>query len=114
MRFLAPELNVITLCQAGIPVATAYHSDNGQGCAPRSLVLVAAPVDPAANPTSVSRLIRSRTLSWYEHNVLTEVPTAAVGEGCLVYPASMQLLGLGAYLGRHLREGSELAREVAH
>lgn len=110
MRLLAPALNVIALCQAGVPalVATAYHSDNGQGCAPRSLILMAAPIDPAANPTRVSRLIRSRTLSWYERNVITEVPSPAVGEGRLVYPASMQLLGLWAYLSRHLREGGEL------
>ena len=114
MRVLAPELNVIALCQAGVPalVATAYHSQNDQGCAPCSLVLVAAPVDPAANPTRVSRLIRSRTLSWYERNVITEVSSPDVGKGRLVYPGSMQLLGLWAYLARHLREGGELLGKV--
>ena len=110
MRVLAPELNVIALCQAGVPalVATAYHSDNDQGCAPDSLVLIAAPIDPAANATRVSRLIRSRTLSWYERNVITEVTSPHAGKGRLVYPGSLQLLGLWAYLARHLREGGEL------
>ena len=114
MRALAPELNVVALCQAGVPtlVAAAYHSANDQGCAPRSLVLMAAPVDPAANPTRVSRLIRSRTLSWYERNVITQVPPPDVGMGRLVYPGSVQLMGLWAHLARHLREGGELLGKV--
>ena len=114
MRALAPELNVIALCQAGVPTlaATAYHSDNDRECAPHSLVLMAAPIDPAANPTRVSRLIKSRTLSWYERNVITEVTSPDAGKGRLVYPGSMQLLGLWAYLARHLREGGELLGKV--
>jgi poly(3-hydroxybutyrate) depolymerase len=110
MKVLGPELNVIALCQAGVPalVATAYHSDNHRGCAPCSLVLVAAPIDPGANPTRVSRLITSRALSWYEHNVITEVTSPHAGQGRLVYPGSMQLFGLWAYLARHMREGGEL------
>jgi poly(3-hydroxybutyrate) depolymerase len=110
MRTLAPELNVVALCQAGVPAlaATASLSANDQACAPRSLVLIAAPVDPAANPTRVSRLIRSRPLSWYESNVITRVPPPDRGQGRLVYPGSVQLMGLWAYLARHLREGGEL------
>lgn len=114
MRILAPGLNVIALCQAGVPalLAAAYHADREPRFAPRSLVLVAGPIDPAASPTRVSRLIRSRTLSWYEENVITEVSPPTAGEGRLVYPGSIQLLGLWAYLARHLREGSELLGKV--
>jgi poly(3-hydroxybutyrate) depolymerase len=114
MRVLAPELNVIALCQAGVPalVATAHHSHTDQGCAPDNLVLIAAPIDPAANPTRVTRLIPARTLSWYERNVVTEITSSDAGKGRLVYPGSMQLLGLWAYLARHLREGGELLGKV--
>jgi poly(3-hydroxybutyrate) depolymerase len=114
MRILAPELNVIALCQAGIPalLATAFHGDHDPDSAPRSVVLIAAPIDPAANPTRVSRLVRSRTLSWYERNVITEVCAADEGRGRLVYPGSVQLFGLSAYLTRHLREGGELLGKV--
>lgn len=114
MSVLGPELNVIALCQAGIPalVATAYHADCGGNRAPRSLVLIAAPIDPDANPTRVSRLIRSRTLSWYERTVITQVPAPDPGKGRLVYPGSVQLVGLWAYLARHLREGGELLGKV--
>jgi poly(3-hydroxybutyrate) depolymerase len=109
MRVLGPGLHVIALCQGAVPalVATAYHAEIAS-CAPQSLVLIAAPVDPAANPTRVSRLLRAHPLSWYECNVISEVlaPTSSVGR--LVYPGSVQLLGLWAYLARHIREGGEL------
>ena len=110
MRALAPDLHVIALCQAGIPalVATAHHSGHDPGCAPRSLVLVAAPIDPAANSTRVSRIIASRALSWYERNVIARVMAPDAGQGRFVYPGSMQLAGLWAHLARHLREGGEL------
>jgi poly(3-hydroxybutyrate) depolymerase len=116
MRALAPDLNVIALCQAGFPalVAAAFHASAGTAAAPRSLVLIAAPIDPAANPTRVSRLIASRALSWYERNVITRVPSPNAGRDRLVYPGSVQLMGLWAYLMRHLREGGELLGKLLH
>jgi poly(3-hydroxybutyrate) depolymerase len=107
---LGPGLNVLALCQAALPtlVATAHLSEMGEPSAPRTLVLVAAPIDPAANPTRVVRLIQGRSLSWYERNVIIRVPPPYPGENRLVYPGSVQLLGLWAYLARHIGEGGEL------
>jgi poly-beta-hydroxyalkanoate depolymerase len=89
-----------TSAQAGVRalVATAYHSHHDQGCAAHRLVVIAAPIDPAANPTRVSRLIRARTLCWYEHNVVTEITSSDAAKGGLVHLGSMQLLGLWAHL----------------
>jgi len=110
IRVLGAELHVIALCQAAVPslVATAFHSQNSCDCAPRSLVLMAAPIDPTSNPTRVSRLLRARSLAWYSHNVITRVPAPNAGNGRCVYPGSVQLLGLWAYLARHMSEGGEL------
>jgi poly(3-hydroxybutyrate) depolymerase len=110
MRVIGPDLHVIALCQGAVPalVATAYHAESNAACAPRSLVLIAAPVDPAAKPTRVSRLLKARPLSWYEHNIIGEVPAPNAGRGRLVYPGSVQLWGLLAYLARHVSEGGEL------
>jgi poly(3-hydroxybutyrate) depolymerase len=114
MRVLGPGLHVLALCQGAIPalVATAHQADSDAHSAPRSLVLVAAPVDPAANPTRVSRLLKARALSWYERNVIMPVPAASPGGGRQVYPASVQLLGLWAYLARHIGEGGELLSKL--
>ena len=110
MEHLGPGLNVMALCQAALPalVATAHLSETNGPSAPRTLVLMAAPVDPSANPTRVVRLIRARSLSWYERNVITRVPPPYPGQDRLVYPASVQLLGLWAHLVRHICERGEL------
>jgi poly(3-hydroxybutyrate) depolymerase len=110
MRVLGSDLHVIALCQGTVPalVATAYHAESDTACAPRSLVLIAGPVDAAANPTRVSRLVRARPLSWYERNVIEQVPNPHAGTGRLVYPGSLQLVGLWAHLARHVSEAGEL------
>jgi poly(3-hydroxybutyrate) depolymerase len=115
IRHLGSDLNVIALCQAALPalIATAYLSQHQQA-APRTLVLMAAPVDPAANPTRVVRLIKARSLSWYEKNVIAAVPSPYRGQSRRVYPGSVQLLGLWAYLSRHFSEGRELFWKSLH
>ena len=114
MRVTGPGLHVIALCQGAVPAlaATAYHAESDASSTPRSLVLIAAPVDPAANPTRVFSLLRARPLSWYERNVIRQVAMTGAGRGRLVYPGSVQLLGLWAYLGRHISEGGELLMKL--
>jgi poly(3-hydroxybutyrate) depolymerase len=110
MEAAGEGLSVMALCQGAVPalVATAHLSQHHPGSAPRALVLVAAPVDPTANLTRVARLIRARSLPWYERNVIARVSAAYRGSGRLVYPASVQLLGLQAYFTRHVCQGGEL------
>ncbi len=116
MEHLGPGLNVMALCQAALPalVATAYLSETSGPSAPCILVLMAAPVDPSANPTRVVRLIRARSLSWYERNVITPVPPPYPGQDRLVYPGSVQLLGLWAHLARDICERGELLGKMLH
>jgi len=116
MERLGNGLNVVALCQGALPalLATGYLAGKSQESAPRTLVLVAAPVDPAENPTRVARLITARSLSWYERNVIARVPHPCRGSGRLIYPGSVQLLGLQGYLARHLYQGGELLRKTLH
>jgi poly(3-hydroxybutyrate) depolymerase len=110
IEWLGPGMNVVALCQAAVPalIATAHLAEKSAGAAPRSLVLVAAPIDPALHPTRVARLIRSRPHSWYEHQVIAPVEAVYPGNGRLVYPASIQLAGLQAYFTRHVLQSGEL------
>ena len=52
MERLGNGLNVMALCQGAVPalLATAHLAEKSQESAPRTLVLVAAPVDPAEDP----------------------------------------------------------------
>ncbi len=113
---LGPRLNVIALCQAAVPtlVASAHLAEKSARDAPRSLVLMAAPIDPASRPTRVARLIRARPLSWYERHTITPVAATYRGKGRLVYPGSLQLIGLQAYLMRHMLQGGELFSKTLH
>jgi poly(3-hydroxybutyrate) depolymerase len=110
IRVLGDGPHVIALCQGAVPAlaATAHCAQSHLSCSPRSLVLIAAPIDPAANPTRVSRLLRRHELCWYERNLIGKVPAPNPGVGRLVYPGFVQLLGLWAYLTRHVTEGGEL------
>jgi len=111
---LGPRANVLALCQAAVPAltATAHLAEKSPRAAPRSLVLMAAPIDPACHPTRVARLIRARPLAWYERQVTAAVEAAYPGKGRLVYPAVIQLSGLQAYFTRHMLQGGELLYKV--
>jgi poly(3-hydroxybutyrate) depolymerase len=67
MRVVGPRLHVIALCQGAVPAlaATAYHAESDTPSIPRSVMLVAAPIDPAANPTRLYWRLRASPLSWY-------------------------------------------------
>lgn len=69
IRQLQPRPTVIALCQGGVPAlaATALLGACSDQRTHSALVLIAAPVDPLANPTRVTRLLRERTLDWFGH-----------------------------------------------
>ena len=109
-RTLRSNPHIVAVCQGVIPAlaATAPLSANEPEAAPCSLTLVAGPIDPLANPTRAVRLARSRSLSWFERNVIEAVPSGYPGEGRRVCPKALQLRTLTAYIARHTAEGREL------
>jgi poly(3-hydroxybutyrate) depolymerase len=113
IRELGPGLNVLALCQGGVPAlaAAARLAEEAPALAPQALVLMAAPVDPMANPTAVVRLIRRWPMLWYRTGAVAPVPRGFAGQGRRVYPAATQLAGLQAYLARDRERGGELARK---
>lgn len=110
MRHLGPDLDVVAVCQGVVAAlaATALIAAESLDQAPRSLVLIGGPVDPLANPTRVVRLVRARSLQWFQNNVISAVPAGLPGEGRLVYPAVHQRTTFSAYLARHLAARGEL------
>jgi poly(3-hydroxybutyrate) depolymerase len=114
IRALPPGLNVLGLCQGGIPAlaAAALLAQREDPKIPASLVLMASAIDPLANPTRVVNLIRSRPLSWFNESVVAAVPAEFPGAGRLVYPAELHLLALWSYLTRHVGAGTDTAAKL--
>ncbi len=112
---LGPDTAVMALCQGGVPAlaAVADLARGAAGAEPAALVLMAAPIDPLANPTAVVRLIRSLPQSWYDAIALSLVPSRYAGRGRRVYPAETQLAGLESYRARRIHENGELSRKFA-
>ncbi|HEX3947499.1 MAG TPA: polyhydroxyalkanoate depolymerase, partial [Acidimicrobiales bacterium] len=76
---------------------------------PKSLTLMAGPVDTRVNPTKVNDLAQSKSLGWFEQNVITTVPLRYRGALRRVYPGFLQVSGfVSMNLGRHVRQHIDL------
>jgi poly(3-hydroxybutyrate) depolymerase len=115
LEVLGPETHVIAVCQPCVAalVATAVMAEAGNDCAPRTLTLMAGPIDTRVDPTVVNTLATSRPISWFERNVITTVPMRFVGARRPVYPGFLQLTSfLTMNLERHLSAHRELYQHL--
>jgi poly(3-hydroxybutyrate) depolymerase len=87
----AERLHVVAVCQAAVPAlaATALMSSAGEG-GPKSLTLIGGPIDARRSPTRVNDLATSRSLDWFEANLIHTVPAPHLGRGRRVYPGFLQ------------------------
>jgi poly(3-hydroxybutyrate) depolymerase len=110
IRALGPPLHLVAICQAVVPAlaATALLSAEGEVAAPLSLTLIGGAVDPLANPSHVVRLLRQRSLDWFETNVIDRVEDIYPGRGRRIYSRRHQLETLSAYALRHMLGRGEL------
>jgi poly(3-hydroxybutyrate) depolymerase len=110
IRRLGPPLHVVAICQGVVPAlaATALLAAAGDDAVPLSLTLIGGPVDPMANQSHVVRLLRERSLAWFERNVIERVADAYPGHGRRIYPRNHQLETLWSYALRHMIERREL------
>ncbi len=104
IRFLAligPGAHVLAVCQPAPAVlaATALMAEDGHRATPRSLTLMAGPIDTRVNPTRVNALAQQRSLDWFERRMITTVPWPHAGVGRRVYPGFLQL---GAFMSMNL------------
>jgi len=93
LEVMGPGAHVVAVCQPCVPAlaATALMAEDDHPCEPRSLTLMAGPIDGRINPTEVNCLATSRPLSWFERNVISSVPLRFRGAGRRVYPGFVQL-----------------------
>jgi poly(3-hydroxybutyrate) depolymerase len=66
-------------------------AEDDNPCQPRSLTLMAGPVDCRVNPTAVNELANSKPIDWFEKNLISRVPLPHAGFMRRVYPGFVQL-----------------------
>ena len=119
MRFLehlGSGAHVIGVCQPCVAVlaAVALMAQDGNPAQPRTMALMAGPIDCRLNPTKVNELATGKPLTWFESNLIATVPLGQGGAGRRVYPGFVQL---GAFmsmnLSRHVRAHLDLYTALA-
>ncbi len=90
----AERLHVISVCQPTVPVMAAVSLMASDGeTLPRSLTLMGGPIDTRNSPTKVNDLATTKPLSWFQNNVIHEVPRNYPGQRRKVYPGFLQHAG---------------------
>ena len=111
IRVLKGDVHVMAVCQPAVPVfaAVSFLEAMGDSASPRSMILMAGPIDVRANPTAVNRFAEARTIDWFHRNVITQVPWPYPGMMRLVYPGFLQLSGfMGMNFDRHVSAHRDL------
>jgi polyhydroxyalkanoate depolymerase len=119
IRFLeaiGPGAHVVAVCQpcVAVLVATAVMAQAGNAAQPRSMTLMAGPIDTRVNPTKVNALANSRPIEWFERNLIATVPPRYPGAFRRVYPGFVQLAAfMSMNVERHLKAHRELYDHLA-
>ena len=108
---IGPGAHVVAVCQPCVQVlaAVAVMAEAGHPAQPKSMALMAGPVDPRVNPTKVNELAVSKSLDWFENNLIVTVPLRYPGWRRKVYPGFVQLAAFASMnLGRHVKAHVDL------
>ena len=115
IQTIGPGTHVIAVCQPCVAAlaATALMAEDDDPAQPRSLTLMAGPVDCRVNPTGVNALATSKPIEWFEKNLISQVPLPHAGHGRRVYPGFVQLSAfLSMNLERHKKSFKDLYRHL--
>ena len=110
-RHIGPGAHGIAVCQPcpSMLASIALMAEDGHPATPRSLTLMAGPVDTSINPTKVNTLAHEHPIEWFEDNLITTVPRRYAGAHRRVYPGFLQLSAFFTMnIARHIRAHMDL------
>jgi poly(3-hydroxybutyrate) depolymerase len=119
IRFLGaigPGGHIVAVCQPCVAalVATSVMAQNGMRGQPKSLTLMAGPIDCRVNPTKVNDLATGKPIEWFEQNLISVVPPQHKGAGRQVYPGFVQLSAfMSMNMDRHVKAHMDLYQNLA-
>jgi poly(3-hydroxybutyrate) depolymerase len=105
IRYFRGDVHVMAVCQPTVPVFAAVSLMEAvrDRSVPRTMILMAGPIDTRVNPTEVNRFAAGKTIEWFERHVIAQVPWPHPGMMRDVYPGFLQIYGfMGMNLDRHI------------
>ena len=93
LEILGPGSHVLAVCQPAVAVlvAASVMAQTNNPAQPRTMTLMAGPIDTRVNPTAVNRLANEKPISWFKKNLIAAVPYGFPGARRRVYPGFIQL-----------------------
>ena len=98
IRFLSPNVHVVSVCQPTVPVlaAVSLMASRGEANPPLTMTMMGGPIDARHSPTAVNNLAKRKALGWFDQNLIHRVPPKYPGYMRQVYPGFLQHLGFVA------------------
>jgi polyhydroxyalkanoate depolymerase len=115
LETLGPGAHLVAVCQPTVAAlaAAAVMADDDNPAQPRTMTLMAGPLDTRVNPTAVNALAKSKPIEWFEKNMIGTVPGRHQGAGRRVYPGFVQLAAfMNMNLNRHVDAFRNLYRHL--
>jgi len=117
LEVIGPGGHVLAVCQPCVAVlcAVAVMAQTGNPAQPRSMTLMAGPIDTRVNPTKVNDLANKRDIAWFERALTASVPVRYPGAFRRVYPGFVQLAAfMSMNIDRHVKAHKELYEHLAN
>jgi len=116
LEVIGPGAHVVAVCQPCVATlaAAAVMAQTNNPAQPRSMTLMAGPIDCRVNPTKVNELANSKPMEWFERNLIASVPLRYPGAFRRVYPGFVQLAAfMSMNVERHVKAHRDLYDNLA-
>ncbi len=117
LETMGPGAHIVAVCQPCVAalVAAAVMAQDDNPAQPRSMTLMAGPIDTRVNPTKVNELANSKPIEWFEQNLIASVPMRYPGAFRRVYPGFVQLAAfMTMNIERHIKAHRDLYDHLAN
>jgi polyhydroxyalkanoate depolymerase len=115
LEVIGPGAHMVAVCQPCVQalVAAAVMAEAKNKALPRSMTLMAGPIDTRINPTKVNDLAKENPIEWFEQKLISTVPPGLPGAGRNVYPGFVQLTAfMSMNMDRHVKAHVELFQNL--
>jgi polyhydroxyalkanoate depolymerase len=117
LEVMGPGAHIVAVCQPCVAalVAAAVMAQSGNPAQPRSMTLMAGPIDTRVNPTKVNELANSKPIDWFEQHLIARVPWRFGGAFRRVYPGFVQLAAfMSMNIDRHIKAHRDLYDHIVN